>query len=311
MPFKARSSLRLGTRKSPLALAQARWVARALEVEHPGLEVELVPFETRGDREKGDLAPLGGKGLFTLELEKDLLSGELDLAVHSLKDLPVTLPEGLAIAATPERADPRDALVGAPASLDELEAGSVLLTGSLRRRSQILARRPELEVEPVRGNVGTRIEKCRERGAAGLVLAAAGLERLELEEPSWQPLAPEVMVPAPGQGTLAVEVAAGGAAESYCRALEHGPTAVASIAERTLVAAFGGDCTLPLGALARRRGDGAVHLLACLATSDGRRVARAEVVRPHPIAAAEACYIELYGRGAEKILIELGIPTRG
>ena len=147
--------LRLGTRRSALALAQSRWVAERL-ARAAGVEVELVPITTRGDRTPGDLAAAGGKGLFTAELEAGLLAGDLDLAVHSLKDLPVALPAGLVLAAFPERADPRDALVSAAASsLEALPAGAVLLTGSLRRRAQLLALRPDFEVRPVRGNVDT------------------------------------------------------------------------------------------------------------------------------------------------------------
>ncbi|MDX1385830.1 MAG: hydroxymethylbilane synthase, partial [Thermoanaerobaculia bacterium] len=250
--------LRLGTRRSPLALAQSGLVARWLEERHPGLEVELVGITTRGDTTPGSLAPVGGKGLFTEELERGLADGELDLAVHSLKDLPVTLPDGLVLAAFPPRADPRDALVSRHGSVAELPEGSRILTGSLRRRGQLLRLRPDLAVEDVRGNVGTRLRKWRELGAAAVVLAMAGLERLGLgpgEAPA-QPLDPEEIVPAPGQGTLAIEVAEGTEAEALCRVLDDGATAEAAAAERSVVAAFGADCTLPLAAWARRAGDG-------------------------------------------------------
>jgi hydroxymethylbilane synthase len=244
--------LRLGTRGSALALAQSGQVARALEAAHPGLRVELVPIVTRGDRLPGDLAKFGGKGLFTEELERGLLDGSLDLAVHSLKDLPVALPEGLLIAAFPPRADPRDVLVSDAASdLDGLPAGSVVLTGSLRRRAQILLRRPDLHVEGLRGNVDTRLRRWRESGAGGLVLAGAGLARLGLLALPSHSLSAEVMLPAPGQGTLALEVRRGGRAEALCSVLDDAATAAAATAERLVVAAFGGDCTLPLAAWAR------------------------------------------------------------
>src|SRR5262245_12824265 len=201
--------LRLGTRRSALALAQSGLMARALEQLHPGLTVELVPMVTTGDVVQGDLAEVGGKGLFTRELERGLLDGALDLAVHSLKDLPVTLPEGLVVAAHPERADPRDALVSeAAADLDGLPAGAVVLTGALRRRAQILLRRPDLEVVPIRGNVDTRLRKWREQHAGGVILACAGLERLGLRDLPIHPISPEVLIPAPCQGTLALEVRA-------------------------------------------------------------------------------------------------------
>lgn len=303
--------LRLGTRRSALALAQSGQVARALELRHPGLAVELVPIVTRGDRETGDLAAIGGKGLFTQELEEGLLDGRLDLAVHSLKDLPVQLPAGLEVAAYPERADARDVLVSTVAAdLDALPAGGVLLTGSLRRRAQILHRRPDLAVEPIRGNVDTRLRKWRESGGAGVILAAAGLARLARERPELaelpaHPLDPEVLVPAPGQGILALEVKAGGPAAGLCRALDHAPSARAAAAERHLVAAFGGDCTLPLAAWATAGGDGTLRLTGVLATIDGRRVARAESAGHDPLEVARACVAALRDAGADEVLEEL------
>ncbi|HSL84337.1 MAG TPA: hydroxymethylbilane synthase, partial [Thermoanaerobaculia bacterium] len=236
-------TLRLGTRKSALAVAQSTAVARALEALHPGLRVELVTFETKGDKTAGMLAPLGGKGLFTEELEAGLLDGSLDLAVHSLKDLPVTLPEELVVAAYPERGDPRDVLVSDLAEeLEDLPEGSVVLTGALRRQAQVLAARPDLRVEGVRGNVQTRLRKWRELAAGGVILAAAGLERLGMLDAGdlpAHPLDPEGFVPAPGQGTLAVEVRSGGDAEELCLPLDHGPTRRTADAERRVVAAFG------------------------------------------------------------------------
>lgn len=304
--------LRLGTRKSALALAQSGQVARSLENLHPGLEVELCPIVTRGDREKGDLAEVGGKGLFTEELEAGLQDGTFDLAVHSLKDLPVTLPDGLVVAAFPERADPRDVLVSETAAdLDTLPEGAVLLTGSLRRRALILHRRPGLRVEGLRGNVDTRLRKWRESGHAGVILAAAGLDRLAVERPELRehpihPLDPEIVVPAPGQGILALEVKAGGPAEELVRAFDHAPSAAAARAERRIVAAFGGDCTLPLAAWARLDG-GQLRLDAVLATPDGRRAARAsssgDAGDPETVAAA--CVEAMRGEGADDILEEL------
>jgi hydroxymethylbilane synthase len=294
--------LRLGTRKSALALAQSGQVARALEARHPGLAVELVPVVTEGDVTPGDLTAAGGKGLFTEELERRLLDGGLDLAVHSLKDLPVLLPDELDIAAYPERADPRDVLVSEVATeLDGLPAGAVVLTGSLRRRAQLLLRRPDLDVRPLRGNVDTRLRKWRESGAAGVVLAAAGLARLGLCDLPAHPVPPELLLPAPGQGTLALEAREGTAAFALCRALDHPATARAAAAERRVVAAFGGDCTLPLGAWARAD-DGEVRLAALLATPDGTRAARGEGAGPDPETAAAACVEALRADGAEAVL---------
>jgi hydroxymethylbilane synthase len=301
----SRGPLRLGTRRSPLALAQSGMVARALEAAHPGLAVELVPIVTTGDVVTGDLARFGGKGLFTQELESGLLDGSLDLAVHSLKDLPVTLPAGLAVAAHPPRADPRDVLVSeAAADLDGLPEGAVVLTGALRRRAQILMRRPDLRVEPLRGNVDTRLRKWRETGAAGVILAAAGLHRLSMTDLPAHPIAVDVLLPAPGQGTLALETREGSRAFTLCHALDDGDTARAAEAERRVVAAFGGDCTLPLAAWARPEGT-ALRLTALLATPDGRHAARGEALAATPREAADACVAAMRADGAEEVLARI------
>ena len=288
-------------------MAQSGMVARALEEEHPGLAVELVPIVTAGDVVKGDLAKHGGKGLFTRELESGLLDGVLDLAVHSLKDLPVCLPEGLAVCAYPERADPRDVLVSEDAEdLDGLPEGAVVLTGSLRRRAQVLMRRPDLRVEPVRGNVDTRLRKWRESGAGGVILAAAGLARLGLEGFPVHPISTDVLLPAPGQGTLAIEVRAKGPASGLCKVLNHRTTARAAVAERRVVAAFGGDCTLPLAAWARADGPhGQMRLTALLATPDGRHAARGEAVGERLEEIAEACIAVLRENGADEVLARI------
>ena len=297
--------LRLGTRRSALAMAQSGMMARALEERHPGLTVELVPMTTTGDVVTGDLAEFGGKGLFTQELERGLLDGSLDLAVHSLKDLPVRLPDGLVVAAHPERADPRDALVSEAAEdIDGLPGGATVLTGALRRRAQILLRRPDLRVEPIRGNVDTRLRKWREQNAGGVVLACAGLERLGLRDLPIHPISPEILLPAPCQGTLALEVRAGSPAEELVRALDHLPTARASRAERLVVAAFGGDCTLPLAAWARMD-EGRLRLTALLATPDGSMAARGEAVGDDAVEVAEACVGAMRAGGADEVLRRL------
>lgn len=298
--------LRLGTRRSALALAQSGMMARALEERHPGLTVELVPMTTTGDVVTGDLAEYGGKGLFTRELERGLLDGSLDLAVHSMKDLPVRTPEGLVVAAHPERADPRDALVSdAAADLDGLPEGAVILTGALRRRAQILLRRPGLRVEPIRGNVDTRLRKWREQNAGGVILACAGLQRLGLRDVPIHAISPEILIPAPCQGTLALQVRAGSPAEELVRALDHAPTARASHAERRVVAAFGGDCTLPLAAWARDEA-GRLRLTALLATPDGTLSARGDAVGDDPVLIAEECVAAMRENGADEVLARLG-----
>src|SRR4051794_11139021 len=300
--------LRLGTRRSALALAQSGMVARNLEAGHPGLDVELVPIVTTGDVVTGDLSLFGGKGLFTRELESGLLDGSLDLAVHSLKDLPVALPDGLIVAAHPQRNDCRDVLVSDDAEdLDGLPEGAIVLTGALRRRAQILMRRPDLRVEPLRGNVDTRLRKWRElEEPGGVILAGAGLNRLSLRDLPIHPIDPQVLLPAPGQGTLALEVRADGMAASFCRALDDPNTARAAAAERRVVAAFGGDCTLPLAAWARPEGtNGQLRLTGLLATPDGRHVARGEAVAASPQEAADACVAALRENGADEVLARI------
>jgi hydroxymethylbilane synthase len=300
--------LRLGTRRSALAQAQSGLVARALETAHPGLRVQLVPIVTEGDRRPGDLAPLGGKGLFTRELEEGLERGDLDLAVHSLKDLPARIPEALTLAAFPRREDPRDALVSdAGPGLAALASGDVVLTGSQRRRAQILALRPDVRVEPLRGNVETRLRKWRHSGARGTILAMAGLSRLGLEAVPAHPLEPAEMIPAPGQGVLAVQTRKGTEAEALCRLLDHPATALAARSERAVVRAFGGDCTLPLAALAEVTGD-TVRLRALLATPDGTRLARGEAVGRNADDVAAACLEAMRDDGADDVLRALGRP---
>ena len=294
--------IRVGTRRSALAMAQSSTVARALEAAHPGLVVELVPVVTAGDRTPGDLAKLGGKGLFTAELEAGLLAGSLDLAVHSLKDLPVRSADGLAIAAYPQRADPRDVLVSEVATtVAGLPRGGEVLTGSLRRGAQLLALRPDLLVQPLRGTVETRVRKWRQSGTAATVLAAAGLARLGLDGVPAHPLAAEEMLPAPGQGILALQVRGGSATEALCRALDHAPTATAAAAERAVVAAFGGDCTLPLAAWARMVDDRLV-LTALLAAADGSELVRAEARGLDAAEVAGRCVDRLRAQGAERVL---------
>ena len=229
--------LRLGTRGSALALAQARIVAELLEAE-----VELVPITTSGDR-----AQAGDKGRFVKEIEEALLAEEVDLAVHSAKDVPAQLPDGLSIVGVPERADPRDALCGADA-IGKLEAGAIVGTGSLRRQAQLLALRPDLEVRPLRGNVDTRLRKLGEGDVDALLLAAAGLARLGRSDEGGA-LAASEFVPAAGQGCLALEARAGDRATAdLAAAVTDREALVCLTAERALVQALDASCHTPLGA---------------------------------------------------------------
>ncbi|MEO0557729.1 MAG: hydroxymethylbilane synthase [Bacteroidota bacterium] len=247
------TTLRLGTRTSALAMWQAEHVAASLRQSWPTLSVELVPFVTQGDRMLDQPLPeIGGKGLFTAELESALRKDEIDLAVHSLKDLPTEDPDGLVIGAILERADPRDAWVCPEGySLAEVPAGASVGTSSHRRASQILKHRPDLVVESIRGNVGTRIEKVRSGAYDAAVLAVAGLERLGRLSDAQEILDLEVMLPAPAQGALAVQVRADDKTVGpLVAAIDHATTRREVEAERYLLAALGGGCSAPVAALA-------------------------------------------------------------
>jgi hydroxymethylbilane synthase len=276
-------AVRLATRRSALALAQTRLVADALVAAWPGLETELVPVVTEGDRRR-DVATteLGGKGVFTAAVQQAVLDGRADLAVHSAKDLPALQAPGLVLAAVPERADPRDVLVAGHvvAGLDDLPAGATVGTGSPRRVALLRWLRPDLEVLPIRGNVDTRLRKVRSGELDAVVLAAAGLDRLGLAEEPAAPLDPELFTPAPGQGCLAVE-----AREEDTRvlglvsAITHRPSRVALRAERTFLAALGGSCTLPAGAILSARANG-IEIQGFLSAADGKGLIRERLAGP-------------------------------
>ena len=249
--------IRLGTRRSALAMAQARLVATAL-----GGEVELVPIETSGDRPRGERSD---KSRFVKEIEEALLAGEVDLAVHSAKDVPSTLPPGLAIVGVPRRADPRDAVCGAGA-LAELDEGAAVGTSSLRRRAQLLALRPDLDVRELRGNVDTRLRRLADGDFAAVVLAQAGLDRLGL---SGEGALLDELVPAPGQGCLALEARSDDERTAAAAAKVTDRAALTSLAaERALVQALEATCRTPIGAHAEP-GDGALRLTAFAGMPDG------------------------------------------
>jgi hydroxymethylbilane synthase len=268
------TALRVATRGSALALWQARHVAALLRAAHPGLEVTEVVVETAGDRNRDvPIAAIGGRGVFTKEVQAAVLDGRADLAVHSAKDLPSSpelQPPGLVIAAVPERGDPRDALVGS--ALDDIPPGGRIGTGSPRRRAQLSDRRPDLTFADLRGNMDTRLAKASQHAA--VVVAAAALERLGLSHEIAEVLEPSLMVPQVGQGALAVECRSETAA--LVAAIEHGPTRRCVDAERAWLAALGGGCDLPAGAHCTVTGDGSLRLRAVLATYDGRIVLRDE-----------------------------------
>jgi hydroxymethylbilane synthase len=271
--------MRLATRGSPLAMVQARLVADALRAR--GAEVEIIAMRTEGDRRlSARLAEIGGKGLFVREIEAALLDGRADVAVHSLKDLPVDVPDGLTLAAFPERAAPYDVLVSrAGGGLAHLRAGARVGTSSPRRRALALDARPDLAVEPIRGNVETRLGKLDD-GLDAVILAAAGLARLGLAPAHAAALPVEVFVPAVGQGILGVQARKDDHRTlSWLESLDDAATRAAATAERAFLTRLGGSCTTPLGAhaaMARACGDGPVlSMIAVVASEDGARVLRA------------------------------------
>jgi hydroxymethylbilane synthase len=287
----------IASRGSQLALWQARWVAAQLTAAGHPCRIEII--KTTGDKITDvPLAKVGTKGLFTKEIEEALLDSRAHLAVHSLKDLPTELPEGLVLAAVPRREDPRDAVVGK--KLADLPDGAKIGTSSLRRAAQLRQLRPGLQVESVRGNLDTRLRKLDEGQYDAILLAAAGLKRLGWGNRIAEILPPEQMCPAVGQGALAIETRAGFDGVAI---LDHAETHTAVIAERAVLGALGGGCQVPIGAYATVS-EGRIHVLAIVAAPDGTQVIRAEAEGP----SAEAAHIgaslaaDLLQRGARQIL---------
>ena len=292
--------LRLGTRRSRLALAQAEEVADLLRAR--GHELELVPMSTAGDRgAPADSSPEGVKGLFVGEITEAVLRGDIDLAVHSAKDLPSDDPPGSVIAAVPERSAPNDVLVTRGA---ELKPDAVVGTSSIRRRAQLVRSRPEGRVVDIRGNVDTRLRRMAEGRVDALLLAAAGLGRLRIEPEHLTELAVDEMVPAPGQGALAVQAAHGLLAADAAAAIEHPDSRDSFDAERRVVSLLGGGCNLPLGAYAERR-DGLMRLLAVVVRPDGSDLLWSAVQAEKPEDAAGEAAEVLRSAGAAGILEDL------
>lgn len=299
----------IGTRGSLLALWQTNWVKTQLEKLHPGIEVDIKVISTKGDRVLDvSLPKLGeqGKGLFTKELEDALFEHHADLAVHSLKDLPTELPAGLQIGAICEREDVRDALVtrGGIRSFAKLPERALIGTSSLRRQAQLLAARPDLAVRPIRGNVDTRLRKLDEGTYDGIVLAAAGLHRLGHADRITEHLSEELMVPAVGQGALAIETRADDAAiDEIIRALDHEATRLACRAERAFLKGLGGGCLVPIAAHATIE-SGVMTVIGLVASPDGSDSLRTRQSGPSVDAEAIGRRLadELLSRGADRIL---------
>ncbi|MBU4680746.1 hydroxymethylbilane synthase [Cedecea davisae] len=301
--------LRIATRQSPLALWQAHYVKQHLEAFHPQLTVELVPMVTRGDvLLDTPLAKVGGKGLFVKELELAMLDGRADIAVHSLKDVPVEFPEGLGLVTICERDDPRDAFVSnLYPTLDSLPHGSIVGTSSLRRQCQIAEQRPDLVIRSLRGNLGTRLGKLDKGEYDAIILAVAGLNRLEMQDRIRYALPPEVSLPAVGQGAVGIECRLDDErTRALLAPLNHHETAVRVSAERAMNMRLEGGCQVPIGSYAELK-DNELWLRALVGAPDGSVMVRGER-RGKPedaVAMGVSLAEELLNNGAREILAEV------
>lgn len=303
------SVIRIATRKSALALWQAEHVRQGLQLHHPGLQVELVTMTTRGDQIlDSPLAKVGGKGLFVKELEQALLEGRADIAVHSMKDVPVDLPEGLGLAVILEREDPRDAFVSNQyAALEDLPQGAHVGTSSLRRQCQLYALRPDLVIGDLRGNVNTRLDKLDRGDYDAIILACAGLKRLGFGERIRQELGPEIILPAIGQGAIGIECRSDDKAViDLIRPLAHAKTQDRLRAERSLNQHLSGGCQVPIAGYAEID-HGVVVLRGLVGRPDGTQLIQG-VISGRPEDGDELGQVlaqDLLGRGADVILSEL------
>lgn len=303
----------IGTRNSKLALWQTNYVAEQLRKTYPRLQIEIVEIMTKGDKILDvPLAKIGGKGLFTKELEVDLISGKIDLAVHSLKDMPTQLPEGLALGAVTKRLHSGDAFVSNKyASLEELPQGAVVGTSSLRRKAQLLHHRPDLQIKDLRGNVQTRLAKLDQGDYDAIVLAVAGLKRLGYEQRILEVLPQSVCLPAVGQGALAIEVRAEDEdVKELLKFLDDEDTRIATTAERAFLALLEGGCQVPVGVYAEVKGN-ELKAEGIIASLDGSELYR-DAKRGALAEAAEigrALAQELLDKGGLKILQSIGLCT--
>lgn len=306
----SREKLVIGTRGSKLALWQAEYI-RDLVEEHTGLPVEIKIIKTTGDKILDvPLAKVGGKGLFTKEIEVELDAGIVDLAVHSMKDVPTEMPEGLAICMMPPRVDPRDAIVsGAGYDLDSLPEGARMGTSSLRRRSQVLALRPDLEIVDVRGNLDTRMRKAETGELDAVILASAGITRLGWEDRITHYIDSEQMVSAVGQGAIGVEIRENDEfMAGVCSALSDADTICCVSAERVVMRQLEGGCQVPIGAYARIEGEGTTLVMdGFVGSVDGKRYVREQLTGDpgDPVELGERMVALLIERGADAILAEI------
>jgi hydroxymethylbilane synthase len=300
MTVAAAKTLIIGSRGSALALWQARFIASLLDESGFSTRIEII--KTTGDHlQTASLTQVGGKGLFTKEIEDALLAGAIDLAVHSLKDLPVELPAGLRIAAIPERENPFDALLGA--KLQDLCAGARVGTSSGRRAAQLRRLRSDLDIQPIRGNVDTRLRKLNGGQFDAILLAVAGLKRLGFEDQIAHVFSPREICPAPGQGALAIETRTSGDPYEICNRLNHAPTSEAVHCERAVLAGLGGGCQLPLGAFAEKTDNG-LSIQAIVVSPGGEQCVRAEAAGHDAEELGRSVAEDLLRRGAGRLLAQ-------
>ena len=301
------TELRIATRKSPLALWQANFVKQQLELHHPGLQVTLVPMSTQGDKILDTpLAKIGGKGLFVKELEQAMLENRADIAVHSMKDVPVDFPDGLGLAVICERDDPYDAFVSSRfASVYELPEGAVVGTSSLRRQCQLRAQRPDLVIRDLRGNVNTRLAKLDAGDYDAIILAAAGLRRLDKAERIRSRLPPELSLPANGQGAVGIECRLDDPRTLALLApLEHATTRYCVMAERAMNRTLQGGCQVPIGAFAEMEDNDHLWLRGLVGSVDGKQIIHGDISGPKEQAEELGKLLaeQLLAQGADDIL---------
>jgi hydroxymethylbilane synthase len=301
--------IRIGTRGSKLALWQANWVKSVLQKKFPSTPIELIIIKTQGDKILDvPLAKVGGKGLFVKEIEQALLTRRIDIAVHSMKDMPADIPEGLCIGAIPERENPLDVFISRnSAGFNKLAAGSVIGTSSLRRGAQLRHARPDIVIQPIRGNLDTRLKKLESENFDALVLAAAGVKRLNLEHKITEYLDPDIMLPAIGQGALCIETRKDDSTVGpVVASLDHASTRTVVSAERAFLNRLEGGCQVPIAGLGRIS-ENQLTLTGLVAEVDGTRVIKGE--KNGPLDSPESIGIDLaealLARGADKILEKL------
>lgn len=302
-----KSNLIIGTRSSKLALWQSEHIKESLEKQHRGIEITLKKIQTKGDKILGvALSKIGDKGLFTKELEIELLNGEIDIAVHSLKDLETTMPEGLKLAAVTKRHDVEDVLIARKQgeTIESLKQGAVVATGSLRRKSQLKHLRPDIAVLDLRGNVPTRIKKFLDSNWDAIILARAGVERLDLSEHISSVITIDEILPAVGQGAIGIQIKQGNKlAEEILQSIHDENTSLAVNAERSLLKSLEGGCQVPIGAFGEVRGN-SLFLSAMVGSLDGRTVFKKSKkgMKHEPEKTGEDLAKDLLNAGADKIL---------